>query len=251
MSGKGLVITEFLTASKPINYKGDKFDMKKRTSSALIFPIHGKLKFSWGSEVIFADPGHPVFIYEEMSYTNTCIEDAQSIMFNVKVQNNEEKIIQLLPPDKDCLQRIYEEITVLNINFTARKHSKIFEKLYQLIGESLPYEPGDSTSILSPVLEVVEKSYYKKELTLEKLAESCHISKSYLHKLFKKEYGMTPFQYITQTRMTQAKMLLLEMFPVGVVASMVGYSDIYQFSRAFKRFYKISPDKFRFLQKPM
>ena len=129
--------------------------------------------------------------------------------------------------------------------------SKIFEKLYQLIGESLPYEPGDSTSILSPALEVVEKSYYKKELTLEKLAESCHISKSYLHKLFKKEYGMTPFQYITQTRMTQAKMLLLEMFPVGVVASMVGYSDIYQFSRAFKRFYKISPDKFRFLQKPM
>ena len=251
MSGKGLVITEFLSASKPINYKGDKFDMKKRTSSALIFPIHGKLEFSWGSEVIFADPGHPVFIYEQMSYTNACLDDAQSIMFNIKVQNNEEKIIQLLPPDKVSLQRIYEEITVLNINSTARKHSKIFEKLYQLIGECQPYESGDNTSILSPALEVIERFYHKNELTLENLAESCHISKSSLHKMFKKELGMTPFQYITRIRMTQAKMLLQEMFPVGVVASMVGYSDIYQFSRAFKRFYKISSDKFRFSRNPM
>ena len=251
MGIKDLVITEFLSASKPINHQGDKFDMKKRTSSALIFPIHGKLKFSWGSEVVFADSSHPVFIYEELSYTNACVDDAQSIMFNIKVQNNEEKIIQLLPTDKDSLQRIYDEITVLNINSTARKRSKIFEKLYQLIGECLPYEEGDNTSILSPALEIIERSYHKNELTLENLAESCHISKSYLHKLFKKELGMTPFQYITRTRMMQAKILLSEMLPVGVVASMVGYSDIYQFSRAFKRFYKISPYKFRFSLKPM
>ena len=245
MNRKSIVITEFLSASKPVNHQGGSLDVKKRMSSALIFPLHGKLEFSWGKEVIFADSAHPVFVYEEMSYTNTCVDEAQSIMFNIKVQNNEEKIIQLLPPDKERLQKIYEEITVLNINSTARKHSKIFEKLYQLIGVCLPYEPGDNTSILSPALEVIEKFYYKNELTLDNLAESCHISKSYIHKLFKKEFGMTPFQYITQTRMKQAKILLLEKFPVGVVASMVGYSDIYQFSRAFKRFYKISPDKFR------
>ena len=88
MKESSFIITEFLSASKPVNHQGASIQMKERASSALIFPIHGKLKFSWGSEVIFADPGHPVFIYEEMSYTNTCIEDAQSIMFNVKVQNS-------------------------------------------------------------------------------------------------------------------------------------------------------------------
>ena len=54
---------------------------------------------------------------------------------------------------------------------------------------------------------------------------------------------MTPFQYITHIRMNQAKILLAEGYPVGVVSSMVGYSDVYQFSRAFKRFYKYSPSK--------
>ena len=249
MNEKAFVITEFLSASKPINHRGMSFYIKDRASSALIFPIHGKLELSWGTEVIFADSEHPVFIYGGMSYTNTCIDDAQSLMFNIRVQNNEGKIIGLLPPDKDRLQKIYEEITVLNTNPTPRKHFKIFEKLYQLIGECFPYEQGDSTSLLSPALEAVEKFYHKSNLTLDELAESCNISKSYLHKLFRKELGMTPFGYITQTRMRQAKMLLLEMFPVGDVANMVGYSDIYQFSRAFKRFYKISPDKMRGPQK--
>lgn len=245
MKESAFVITEFLSASKPVNHQGVSFDIKKRNSSALIFPIHGKLKFSWGAETIYADSGHPVFIYEGMSYTNTCTDDAQSLMFNIKVQNNEEKIIQLLQPDREHLQKIYDEIIVLNVNPTSKKRSRIFEKLYRLLSECLPYEPGDTTSLLSPALEVIEKSYHKSDLTLEDLAESCNISKSYLHKLFKKEFGMTPFQYITHTRMEQAKILLMEMLPVGDVASMVGYSYIYQFSRAFKRFYKVSPEKIK------
>ena len=151
----------------------------------------------------------------------------------------------LLLPKMENLERLYDEITLLTANITMKKQAKLFEKLYQLLGECLPSEPGDSTSILSPALEIIEKNYHKSGLTLDTLAKSCFISKSYLHKLFQKELGMTPFQYMTKTRMKQAKTLLIEMYPVGEVAFMVGYSDIYQFSRAFKRFYKCSPEKIR------
>lgn len=245
MNEKTFVITEFLSASKPINYEGLSFYMNKRTSSALIFPICGKIEFSQETGKIFADSAHPVFVPEGISYTNKCIEDAQSIMFNIRVSHPGEKIVLLLPTDTNILQGIYDEITMLNANLTIKKQSKIFEKLYQLIGKCWPYESKDRTSLLSPALEIIEKSYYETGLTLDDLAQSCNISKSYLHKLFLKEFQMTPFQYITQIRMKQAKTLLLEMYPVGEVASMVGYSDIYQFSRAFKRLYKCSPNKIR------
>ena len=245
------VITEFLSISKPINHRGISFYINKRESSALIFPIHGKIEFSWETGTMIADADHPVFIQEGMSYMNSCIENAQCIMINIKAKSNKEKIFRLLPPDKENLQKYYDEIIVLNVNPTARKRSKIFWKLYQLLGECFPYESGDNNSLLSPVLEIIEKFYNRSDLTLDYLAKNCNISKSYIHKLFRKEFGMTPFQYITRIRMNQAKTLLLEMFPVGEVALMVGYSDIYQFSRAFKRFYKISPDKFRFSGKPI
>lgn len=245
MENNGFVITEFLSASKPINHSGAKFQMKERESSALVFPVYGKLEFAWGTKAVVADSGQPILIYEGMTYTNTCFEDAQSFMFNIKLQNNKEGIIRLQPMDKERLKWIYDEITVLNVNPSAKKQSKIFEKLYQLLGECLPVEEGDYTSLLSRILETVEKSYHKSSFTLDDLAKSCSISKSYLHKLFIKEFGITPFQYITRTRMKQAKLLLLEMLSVGDVAYMVGYSDIYQFSRAFKRFYNISPTKMR------
>lgn len=245
MKESPFIISNFVSASKPVNHQGVSFNIEKRHSSALIFPIQGRLKFSWGTEEVIADPEHPILIYEGMSYTNTCLEDAQSLMINIKLQDNEEKIIRLLQADKVHLQRLYDEITVLRVNPTAKKQSRIFEKLYQLLGECLPGEEGDRTSLLSPALEVIERSYHKNDLTLDDLAESCNISKSYLHKLFKKEFGMTPFQYVTRTRMKQARVLLMEMLPVGEVSSMVGYSDIYQFSRAFKRYYKVSPDKIK------
>ena len=251
MDEEAFVITEFLSISKPINHQGISFYINKRESSALIFPIHGKIEFSWETGKVIADADHPVFIQEGMSYLNSCMENAQSIMINIKAKSNKEKIFWLLPPDREHLQKCFNEIIVLNANPTARKRSRIFEKIYQLLGECFPYEPGDNNSLLSPALETIEKFYNKSDLTLDFLAESCNISKSYIHKLFRKEFGMTPFQYITRIRMNQAKTLLLEMFPVGEVALMVGYSDIYQFSRAFKRFYKISPDKFRFSRKPM
>jgi len=245
MERKTLVITEFLSASKPTNHQGRSFFIYGRPSAALIFPIYGKLEFSYGDEVIHADFEHPVFIPKGMGYMNKCIEDAQSLMLNIQVQNGGENILPLLPLEANRLQRFYDEITMLNINSTGRKQAKLYGKLYQLMGECLPHEPGDSTSILFPALEMIEKSYHKKTLSLDELAASCNISKPYLHKLFKKEFEMTPFQYITQTRMRQARTLLQELYSVGEVASMVGYSDIYQFSRAFKRFYKCSPGSMR------
>lgn len=245
MDKNSFVITEFLSASEPINHCGTRLQMKERESSALIFPQCGKLEFAWGTQTVTAASDQPVLIYEGMSYTNTCIEDAQSLMFNIKLQNNREEIIRLQPVNGEWLKWIYDEITVLNVNPSAKKQSGILGKLYQLLGECLPDEEGDTASPLSPILEMIEKSYHKSTLTLEDLAKSCSMSKSYLHKLFVKEIGMTPFQYITETRMKQAKILIMEMLPVRDVAYMVGYSDIYQFSRAFKRFYNISPNKMR------
>lgn len=236
-------ITEFLSASKPVNHRGQRICISERISSALIFPICGKLEFTLGEDAVIADPKHPVFIPRGVSYVNRCIEDAQSLMFNIQVEGCGERIIPLLLPDTRLLNKIFDEIILLNANLTIKKKLKIFEKLYNLIIECVPNESGDNATLLSPALELIEKRYHETDLKLEDLSAACNISKPYLYKLFKKEFDMTPFGYITRTRMERAKILLLEMYPVCEVAAMVGYSDVYQFSRAFKRFFKCSPTK--------
>ena len=49
------------------------------------------------------------------------------------------------------------------------------------------------------------------------------------------------FKSLTKIRMEKAKFMIEEKRPLTEIALSVGYSDIYQFSRAYKKFYGYSP----------
>ena len=102
-------------------------------------------------------------------------------------------------------------------------------------------------SLLQAPLEILaarRKRFQAKNTSRTALAAHCCISTVYLNKLFHKELGETPFSYITRRRMEIACEMLREHCAVGEVARLVGYGEIYQFSRAFKKHYGISPRAF-------
>ena len=65
--------------------------------------------------------------------------------------------------------------------------------------------------------------------------------------IFKKEKGCSLSKYLTQTRLEQAKKYLTE-YPDKTlieIAESIGYSDVYYFSKNFKKYYGISPSKYQ------
>lgn len=68
------------------------------------------------------------------------------------------------------------------------------------------------------------------------------VSDRTLQKGFKTVFGVTPFAYLTQQRMTWAEQLLRQSDrTVAEVANLVGYANPAQFAAAFKRQFGISP----------
>lgn len=67
----------------------------------------------------------------------------------------------------------------------------------------------------------------------------------YLRKLFKKEMGVSPLEYLVNMRMRSAEMLLSSMwaneYTISDVAQMCGFADALYFSRVFKKYYGMSP----------
>lgn len=67
----------------------------------------------------------------------------------------------------------------------------------------------------------------------------------YLRKLFKKEVGVTPLEYMTSMRMRKAETLLTPptagAYTIGEVAAMCGFDDALYFSRVFKKYFGCSP----------
>ena len=77
------------------------------------------------------------------------------------------------------------------------------------------------------------------------LSAMCEITPKHFRNQFKKLYGTTPTQYVIDLRLNKAAELLIEGgFSVGEAAEMVGFSDIYYFSKLFKKRFLCVPSEF-------
>ena len=84
---------------------------------------------------------------------------------------------------------------------------------------------------------------YSQRLSVNSIAKYLNIDRRYFSKLFKKNTGMSPQQYIIQIRMVYALELLKnrKSLSVNEVANSVGYSDPLAFSKMFKKVYRLTP----------
>ena len=83
---------------------------------------------------------------------------------------------------------------------------------------------------------------FLKDFSLERAAEQSFMGEAYFRRLFKKEFGISPKQYVINRRIEYAKALIIAgYFSVGEIAEMCGYNDHKHFSSEFKRLVGVSP----------
>ncbi len=83
-------------------------------------------------------------------------------------------------------------------------------------------------------------------ITLTDVSEYLGINYNYFSAVFKQSHGISPNEYLLQVRMRQASQMLANLtLDVQDIANYVGYSDSLTFSKAFKRFFGVSPRFYR------
>ena len=81
---------------------------------------------------------------------------------------------------------------------------------------------------------------------VEELAELAHLSPSYFQVVYKKAFGLTCMTEVINAKLEQAKLLLTSTeLSVSVVATEVGYNEVYHFIRQFKKSTGMTPGAFR------
>jgi AraC-like DNA-binding protein len=87
---------------------------------------------------------------------------------------------------------------------------------------------------------------WQEPFSLSEIAEACHISRSYLCKGFRKYYGTSPASHMIDLKLAHAKELLRDVdLNITEVADECGFSDIFYFSRTFKKRVGVSPKAYR------
>lgn len=82
-------------------------------------------------------------------------------------------------------------------------------------------------------------------IDLETISDFSFLSKFHFIRLFKKCYGRTPHQYLTEKRIQFAKQLLQSNCSVATTCYQVGFDSTTSFAAVFKKHVGVSPSAFQ------
>ncbi|GFD93933.1 AraC family transcriptional regulator [Alteromonas sp. KUL156] len=106
--------------------------------------------------------------------------------------------------------------------------------------------PNKTVIRISNAIDFIERNLDKK-LVLEEIAEKAYFSPYHFHRLFKAVTKETVNDFITRKRVEKSASFLLNKKnkTVTEVSEIVGFVTLSSFSRAFKKFYGMSPAEFK------
>ncbi|WP_438349409.1 response regulator transcription factor [Paenibacillus sp. FA6] len=148
----------------------------------------------------------------------------------------------LKPLDKQELLSVVQQALQVGVDRRRRENiEKLVDK--KLLGLDDSNE-GQSTPVREAMAYV--EGHLQEPITLSGLAVLLHLNASYFSVLFKEQAGITFSEYLSRSRIQQAKVLLTQTrMPIGEIALKVGYQTDKYFIKVFKSLELISPSRYR------
>ena len=88
--------------------------------------------------------------------------------------------------------------------------------------------------------------HYTDKITINDIAVFCSLNRSYLGKIFKNEIKTSPQDFLIRYRISKAcELMKTTNTNIGDICAMIGYSNLFTFSRAFKKIIGESPREWR------
>lgn len=238
--------------------------------------ISGKMTIECGGESIVAGPSDTVIINSneihccpssepplklyciifDMGLLNSRYFDKMENQYILPILQNNIFFQRLITNNKSLNEKIihiYNEIQDHDVGYELAAKADLLNiivlllrgyilKIITPLEKSMKYK---NNSRIDEIMRHIEE-HYEDDITIEDLAHSIYVSKTYLCKLFKKMLGMTITEYINSIRIKAAEKLLADQTKnISDIALAVGYNDINYFCRMFKRQTGVTPTQMR------
>ena len=99
------------------------------------------------------------------------------------------------------------------------------------------------------IASAIVENFSDPTFSLDDVYKTFALSKDYIRRQFIKEKGISPLQFLNNTRIAFAQKLLLSNYKIYEIAEMCGFSDQLYFSRVFKKITGISPKEYTCIPK--
>ena len=226
----------------------------------LFFIKSGRLTLRYEGQPYIATEGQIVLLNCNRPHSYYCQGSCEFLFFHLAGNNTYEITDQLIKTNGSILfdltnaRPLFEKAqSILDFLHKNTQVSEAWVSVFlyetlchlQVKGMENLMQKDNTQSSMSKVLSYI-REHVKDSLSLEDLSEIASMSKYHFLRSFKKELGVTPFQYITELRISLAKtMLTTTGMSITDIAYDLGYSNESSFIRAFTRVAGLSPIHFK------
>ncbi|MBQ8291359.1 MAG: helix-turn-helix transcriptional regulator [Clostridia bacterium] len=233
MNTDDIVISKICTCGTIRQPTGITLSIENRASYAISFCIAGKITYKHKAGQYVSDKHHAIFHPKGENYTLVCNEGGDFPVINFDcVTPIADEFTQFTIAPSERFIALYKE---LYGHFLAQRKAKAMSVLYEILALLSPNIEQAQLPVLAPALKLLRQRYTDPDLTVALLSQTAHVSEGYFRKLFQREYGVSPKQYLCELRIDQAKRLLSEKrASITEIAEACGFSSVYYFCQAFR-----------------
>lgn len=143
---------------------------------------------------------------------------------------------------QNILSLLYREYHLKQNNWNNITESLLSVLYHYMLGWNAVYK-------VSPLVErfcnTIVANISNSQFSIEEALNDFPVSPDHFRKIFKKELGLTPLEYLLQKRIGYSKKLLeireINRYKIKEIAKLCGFDDQYYFSRLFKKATGVSP----------
>ena len=225
----------------------------------LFYICDGRLSLRSGSQTMVASAGQVGFLNCHEPHEYHTIGNTEFVWLHLDGSNTAyfyEQAVQMhggfvfdTPYAEQIKNGIYEIVFAFR-NEQTLSEVRLSQKLYTLLTamvDTASQEAGqtEENDTVSKAMHFIQEQYMN-PISLLDVATHVNMSQFHFSRLFKKDCGYSPHEYLILTRLNRAKHLLKTTgLPVKVIAQKVGYQNVSSFTNAFTDRVGISPTLFR------
>jgi AraC-like DNA-binding protein len=223
--------------------------------------LDGKGMFQYDEEICSLEAGHVVLIPPNRPHrfwTQGSIrfgvlhgnfnKEAKELFHSI-VTTDRPRILQLSSMDLDMYESLFRN-WLRAISQPLREREKVVDTWIRLFLVTL-LQNAESRSKPLSILNAADyiRMNLKQVLPMQELAKLSGLSESSFRRLFHETYGVSPKQFLQQSRLTEAKWLLRSSNKsIQHISEQIGFLSIHAFSSWFQKIEGNSPNEWRKLQ---
>ena len=225
----------------------------------LFYICDGRLSLRSGSQTMVASAGQVGFLNCHEPHEYHTIGNTEFVWLHLDGSNTADFYQQAVqmhggfvfdtPYAEQIKNGIYEIVFAFR-NEQTLSEVRLSQKLYTLLTamvDTASQEAGqtEENDTVSKAMHFIQEQYMN-PIPLLDVATHVNMSQFHFFRLFRKDCGYSPHEYLILTRLNRAKHLLKTTgLPVKVIAQKVGYQNVSSFTNAFTDRVGISPTLFR------